>query len=88
MRTPVGLFLYDEAKKLAHKIPTLEEYDASSGKGIPILVDYMDKPTSIGVELRLLDNLTAPISIRRLYVAKSHVAEANRIVRNLLNEEE
>lgn len=74
----------DTANKLPHKIPTLEEYDAASGKGIPILVRYVDKPSSISSESILLQSLIKPINIRRLYVGKSHAEDAKKIVRELL----
>lgn len=74
----------DTASKMPHKIPTLEEYDAASGKGIPILVRYMDKPSSISSESILLQSLIKPINIRRLYVEKNHAEDAEKIVRELL----
>ncbi len=77
--------LEDTASKLPHKIPTLEEYNASSGKGIPILVNYMDTPSSIASESILLQSLIKPINIRRLYVDKHLAADAKRIVSELLN---
>ncbi len=80
--------LEDTANKLPHKIPTLEEYDASSGKGIPILVKYMEKPSSISTESILLQSLIRPINIRRLYVDKEHVSAARKIVAELLSEGE
>lgn len=78
--------LEDTASKLPHKIPTLEEYDAGSGKGIPILVNYMERPSSISSESILLQSLIKPINIRRLYVDKPHAADARRIVSELLKE--
>ena len=78
--------LEDTASKLPHKIPTLEDYDASSGKGIPILVNYMEKPSSISSESILLQSLVKPINIRRLYVDKPHATDARKIVRELLKE--
>ncbi|NMA84091.1 MAG: HD domain-containing protein [Epulopiscium sp.] len=77
--------LEDTANKMPHKIPTLEEYDASSGKGIPILVQYMEMPSSIGSESILLKSLIEPINIRRLYVQKSEAETAKKIVGELLN---
>ncbi len=76
----------DTASKLPHKIPTLEEYDASSGKGIPILVNYMEAPSSIASESILLQSLIKRINIRRLYVEKKHATDARRIVSELLQE--
>lgn len=78
----------DTANKLAHKIPILEQYDASSGKGIPILVRYMDNPTSIYMESILLQSLIKPINIKRLYIEKQYAEEAKKIVRKLLKSEE
>lgn len=77
--------LEDTANKLPHKIPTLEDYDASSGKGIPILVNYMEKPSSISAESILLQSLIRPINIKRLYVDKSNAVAAKKIVNELLN---
>ncbi len=78
----------DTAIKLAHKIPVLEEYDAASGKGIPILVRYMDEPTSISTESILLQSLRNRINIKRIYVEKQSAAEAKAIVYDLLKGEE
>lgn len=78
----------DTANKLAHKIPILEQYDAASGKGIPILVHYMDKPTSISTESILLQSLIKPINIKRIYVEKRYAVEAREIVSELLKVEE
>ena len=78
----------DTANKLPHKIPTLEEYDASSGKGIPILVSYMERPSSIATESILLRSLIKPINIKRLYVDKQYAAKASAIVSMLLKEED
>ena len=78
----------DTANKLPHKIPTLEEYDASSGKGIPILVSYMERPSSIATESILLRSLIKPINIKRIYVDKQDAAKARTIVSALLKEED
>lgn len=72
----------DEASKLAHKIPVMEQYDADSGKGIPIISRYFDKPTSIADESILLSGLVSPINIKRIYVDKVHSKEAKRIVKD------
>lgn len=74
----------DTPNKLPHKIPTLEEYDASSGKGIPVLVRYMDTPSSVASESLLLQSLIKPINIKRLYVEKRHAEKAKKIVGGLL----
>ena len=76
----------DTANKLPHKIPTMEEYDASSGRGIPIVVNHMEQPSSISSESILLQSLIKPINIRRLYVDKTHAAEARKIISELLKE--
>lgn len=76
----------DTAEKLPHKIPTIETFDSSSGKGIPILVNYYDKPLSIADESILLVSLTQPINIRRIYVDKIHAEAARTIVSELINE--
>lgn len=80
--------LEDTANKLAHKIPIIEQYDAASGKGIPILVHYMDKPTSISTESILLQSLVKPINIKRIYVDKQHATKAREIVSGLLKTED
>lgn len=74
----------DEASKLAHKIPILERYDADSGKGIPIISSYLDKPTSIADESILLKGLTSPINIKRIYVDRKHSKEAKQLVKEYL----
>lgn len=82
------VMIEDTANKLAHKIPVLEQYDAASGKGIPILVHYMDKPTSISTESILLQSLVKPINIKRIYVEKQYATAARAIVSELLKVEE
>lgn len=78
----------DTATKQAHKIPVLEDYDAASGKGIPILVRYMDEPTSISTESILLQSLRNRINIKRIYVEKQSAAKAKVIVHDLLKGED
>lgn len=75
----------DTASKMPHKIPTLEDYDASSGKGIPILLRHMKRPSSISSESLLLQSLIKPINIRRLYVERDRFTEAKEIVSGLLS---
>ncbi len=77
----------DTASKLTNKFPTTEDYDAESGKGIPILVRYTDTPSSIASESILLKSLK-PINIRRIYVAKRYAADAKRIIGELLQKED
>ena len=77
----------DEASKLAHKIPVMERYDADSGKGIPIISNYLNKPTSIADESLLLSGLTQPINIKRIYVDKQHSKQAKQMVREYLDAE-
>ena len=76
----------DIANKTTGKFPSLDEYDADSGKGIPILVDHMDRPSSLSSESILLKSLINPINIRRLYVKKSVAGDARTIVRDCLEE--
>nr|WP_290463029.1 hypothetical protein [Acutalibacter muris] len=73
---------------MAHKIPILEPYDADSGKGIPIISRYLNRPTSIVDESLLLSGLGKPINIKRIYVDKQHSQKAEEIVKELLWEEE
>lgn len=74
----------DEASKVAHKIPIMEPYDADSEKGIPIISNYLKKPTSIADESVLLSGLINQINIKRIYVDKAHSKEAKQIVKNYL----
>lgn len=78
----------DEASKLAHKIPVMERYDADSGKGIPIISNYLNKPTSIADESLLLSGLIQPINIKRIYVDKEHSSQAKQIVKEYLYTED
>lgn len=78
----------DTANKPPHKLPVLEAYDAESGKGIPILVQHMDEPTSIAAESILLQSLVKSINIRRIYVAKKYAKKAKEVVAELLKAEE
>lgn len=85
---PDAVIEEDEASKLAHKIPILERYDADSGKGIPIISSYLNKPTSITDESLLLSELDKPINIKRIYVDKEHSKRAKQIVREYLKEDD
>jgi hypothetical protein len=62
----------------------LDDYDSSSGKGIPILVRFMDKPSSIAAESIMLQSLIKPINIKRLYVKKSDASVAKKMIAELL----
>lgn len=73
----------DEVSKSPHKIPLLQEYDDSGGKGIPILVPYRDKPKSATAASILLQSLGKEINIKRLYVEKKHAERARTIVNKL-----
>jgi len=76
----------DTSHKLAHKIPLMELFDAESGKGIPLLIKHSAKPASISTESTILQNLiNKPINIKRLYVEKSYLEEAKKIVQNFLD---
>lgn len=85
---PDAIIEVDEASKLAHKIPVMEQYDADSGKGIPIISNYLNKPTSITDESLLLSGLTQPINIKRIYVNKECSKQAKRIVKEYLDSED
>jgi len=79
----------DTANKLAHKIPSMELYDAESGKGIPILSQYSSQPVSISTESILLQSLISkPINIKRIYVDKTYAKEAQDIVKKFINVED
>ena len=80
--------IIDAANKLAHKIPVLETFDSSSGKGIPVLIKHIDKPSSVSSESILLQSLIKPIHIQRLYVSKSVAEEARGIIQEFLQEED
>lgn len=85
---PECVLYTDEASKLAHKIPIMERFNEDSGKGIPIISPFLDKPTSITDESFLLRNLTSPISLKRIYVDRKHATEAKCIVKQYLAEED
>lgn len=86
-KLPNCILYEDEAIKLAHKIPVLERFNADSGKGIPIVSPFLEKPTSITDESVLLNSLTSPINIKRIYVDKMHAKEAKTVVKEYLAEE-
>ena len=81
---PACVIEEDEASKVAHKIPIMERYDADSGKGIPIISGYLNKPTSIADESLLLFGLNRPINIKRIYVDKKNAQKAKQIVKAYL----
>lgn len=80
------IVIEDTANKLPHKIPTLEEYDASSGKGIPILLEHTSQPSSIAAESILLKSLVEPINIKRIYVDKKYADKAKELIKEFLKE--
>lgn len=86
-KLPDCVLYEDEATKLAHKFPVLERFNADSGKGIPIISPFLDKPTSIIDESFLLSKLIEPIKIKRIYVDKTHAKIAKDIVKSYLSEE-
>lgn len=83
-KLPNCIMVEDEANKMAHKIPVMEPYDADSGKGIPIISNNLDKPTSITDESLLLSSLTTAINIKRIYIDKAHSSQAKAIVKEML----
>lgn len=84
---PDAIIETDEASKLAHKIPIMEQYNADSGKGIPIISNYLNKPTSISDESLLLTGLVKPINIKRIYINKEYSRQAKKIVKECLDSE-
>jgi len=84
-----GIEIYeDTANKSPHKIPVIESYDSNSGKGIPILVNHIDRPHNLLEESLLLQSLDHPINIKRIYVGKEHAEKAREMVHSFLNFEE
>jgi len=65
----------------------MEQYDADSGKGIPIISNYLNRPTSIADESLLLAGLVKPINIKRIYVNRECSEKAKQIVKDWLDSE-
>jgi len=78
----------DSAFKLAHKIPTIEPFGDEGDKGIPVLFENIDRPFNVLAESPLLQSLDKPINIRRIYVDKAHLLQANAVIYSMTSSEE
>ena len=87
-KIPQVTLVTDSAEKLAHKIPVLEPYNHDSGKGIPILIDNIEKPSNVLSESLLLQSLDKPINIKRIYVDKESALKAKEIVHEFFKGDE
>lgn len=65
-------FLYDSADKMTHKIPQKHEID--NEQAIPIILEYSEEPSAISNESVIINKMTEPINILRIY-AKENIAE-------------
>lgn len=67
----------DSASKLPHKIPSRVEVDDE--KAIPVIRKNSAFPVSIGSESEIIQNLTKPINIIRIYAKKEVFEKAKEI---------
>lgn len=66
--------LFDSADKMTHKIPLKHEID--SEKAIPIILDYSAEPSTISNESGIINKMTEPINIMRIYANEKIEKEA------------
>ena len=78
---PNILMREDFVHKLPTEAPVLEEYDADSGRCIPIFVQHSAKPESLASESELLKGLYKPIRIKRIYVERERASEVEAYIR-------
>ena len=77
-------FLYDSADKLTHKIPL--KYDLEHEKAIPIILDHSEEPSTINQESGIINKMTEPINILRIYACENVAAEAEKFVRQRMKD--
>lgn len=76
--------LFDSADKMTHKIPLRHEID--NEKAIPILLDYSDEPSTISIESGIINKMTEPINIMRIYAKEDIANEAESFVKQRMRD--
>lgn len=78
---PEDAVFIDKVDKAAHKLqPLLLESDDDSGKGIKIIDKHTKETRNIMEDSLILEGIVKRISIRRLYVKKEFLDQANQVI--------
>lgn len=84
---PENAIYIDEVDKSAHKLqPLLLSSDDDSGKEIKIIDKHSGEARNVMEDSLILEGIVRPISIRRLYVKKNHLDQADKIIREICEE--
>ena len=67
------------------KILTLLHYDKTE-KAIPIILDHSEEPSTINQESGIINKMTEPINILRIYACENVAAEAEKFVRQCMKD--
>ncbi|NLU53278.1 MAG: HD domain-containing protein [Clostridiaceae bacterium] len=76
--------LFDSVEKMAHKIPA--KYEIDNEKTIPVLLNYSDQPSTISIESGIINKMTEPIYIMRLYAKEEIEHEAEAFVKQRMKD--
>jgi len=76
--------LFDSADKMTHKIPLRHEID--SEKAIPIILDHSEEPSTISQESGIINKMTEPIYIMRIYAKENIAKEAQNFVKQRMKD--
>lgn len=71
--------LIDSVEKMTHKIPI--KYEIDNEKAIPVLLDYSEAPSTISIESGIINKMTEPIYILRLYANEKIEKDAEDFVK-------
>ncbi|HVJ50597.1 HD domain-containing protein [Desulfitobacterium sp.] len=69
--------IVDSADKAPHKIPS--RHDIDDEKAIPVIVPYSQYPVSLSDESGIINNITKPINIIRIYAKEEYFDKAKAI---------
>lgn len=81
-----GQLLFDSADKMTHKIPL--KYEIDSEQAIPIILSHSDKPSTISEQSAIINKMTEPINIMRIYAKENISEKAEQLVKKLMRDRE
>lgn len=76
--------LYDSADSMVHKIP--QAYEIDNERVIPIIRSSAEVPTTIYAESVIINRLTDPINIKRIYADESIKDDAKEYVNKMMKD--
>jgi len=76
--------LIDSVEKMAHKLPV--KYEIDNEKTIPVLLRYSNEPSTISNESGIINKMTEPIYIMRLYAKEEIEKEAEDFVKQRMKD--